>query len=122
MKKSNLKPIAAALGAIFAVSLAVSPVANAADNPFIKSGKAKSDEGDYDGAIADYDRALEHKPDYASAYYNRGVAYDSSGDKEEARRGFLKVRELVESSGNAQSLNLIDEALSELDNENNNSS
>ena len=33
-KKSNLKPIAAALGALFAVSLAVSPVANAADNPF----------------------------------------------------------------------------------------
>ena len=32
--KSNLKPIAAALGAIFAVSLAVDPVANAVDNPF----------------------------------------------------------------------------------------
>ena len=33
-KKSNLKPIAAALGALFAISLAVSPAANAADNPF----------------------------------------------------------------------------------------
>ena len=33
-KKSNLKPIAAALGATFAVSLAVSPAASAGDNPF----------------------------------------------------------------------------------------
>ena len=32
--KSSLKPIAAALGTTFAVSLAMSPVANAADNPF----------------------------------------------------------------------------------------
>ena len=58
-KKSNLKLIAVALVATFAVSLAVSLVANAADDPFIKSGKAKSDEGDYDGAIADYNRAIE---------------------------------------------------------------
>ena len=32
--KSNLKPIAAALGTTFAVSLAMSPVASATDNPF----------------------------------------------------------------------------------------
>ena len=33
-KKSTLKPVAAALGTTFAVSLAVSPLANAAENPF----------------------------------------------------------------------------------------
>jgi len=33
-KKTTLKPIAAALGTTFAVSLAASPVANAAENPF----------------------------------------------------------------------------------------
>ena len=33
-KKTTLKPIAAALGTTFVVSLAASPVANAADNPF----------------------------------------------------------------------------------------
>ena len=33
-KETTLKPIAAALGTTFAVSLALSPVANAADNPF----------------------------------------------------------------------------------------
>ena len=33
-KKNQLKPLAAALGTTFAVTLAVSPIANAADNPF----------------------------------------------------------------------------------------
>ena len=33
-KKVTLKPIAAALGTTFAVSLAASPIANANDNPF----------------------------------------------------------------------------------------
>jgi hypothetical protein len=33
-KKSELKSIAAVLGTTFAVSLAVSPIANAAENPF----------------------------------------------------------------------------------------
>ena len=32
--KTQLKPLAAAIGTTFAVSLAVSPVVNAADNPF----------------------------------------------------------------------------------------
>ena len=60
-KRRNLKLVAAALGAIFAVSLTVSPGANAADNPFIKSGNAKFSQGDYHSAIADYDRAVEIK-------------------------------------------------------------
>ena len=97
-KKSNLKPIAATLGATFIVSLTVSPGANAADNPFgitelskggymiaagiakheqdaethIKLGKAKFIQGDYHGAIADFDRAIELSPDSAAAYYYRG--------------------------------------------------
>ena len=33
-KKTTLKPIAAALGTTFAVSLTLSPIANAAENPF----------------------------------------------------------------------------------------
>lgn len=72
--------------------------------------------------MADYNRAIEFDPDYAEAYCNRGVTYDSLGDKEKARRDLLKARELVEQSGNDQSLNLIDDALSKLDNENNNRS
>ena len=34
LKKRTLKPVAAVLGTTFAVALAASPIANAADNPF----------------------------------------------------------------------------------------
>ena len=33
--------------------------------------------GDYDRAIADYDRAIKLKGDFAFAYNNRGSAYGS---------------------------------------------
>ena len=88
------KLIAVAFGAIFAVSLAVSPGVNAADNPFIKSGKAKFDEGDYRGAIADYSRAIELNPDYANAYYNRGIAKSKLGDHDGAEADRNRAAEL----------------------------
>ena len=37
-------------------------------------GRNKFKEGDTHGAIEDYDRAIELKPDFAAAYYYRGVA------------------------------------------------
>ena len=92
-KKSNLKLIVA-LGAIFAVSLAVSPSANAADNPFIKSGNAKYLQGDYDGAIADYSRAIELDPDDAAAYYNRGNAKSELDDYHGAIADYSRAIEL----------------------------
>ena len=39
-----------------------------------KWGNDKFGQGDYRGAIADYDRAIELKPDYAEACFSRGVA------------------------------------------------
>ena len=88
------KLIAVAFGAIFIVSLAVSSGVNAADNPFIKSGKAKFDEGDYRGAIADYDRAIELKPDYADAYYNRRISKSALGDYYGAIADYSRAIEL----------------------------
>ena len=38
------------------------------------SGNAKSELGDYRGAIQDYNKAIELNPKYANAYYNRGNA------------------------------------------------
>ena len=54
--------------------------ANARDIPlpkrdagdYFRSGRAKSDKGDFDGAIADYNEAIRLKPDYAIAWNNRG--------------------------------------------------
>ena len=43
-------------------------------------GKNKSQSGDYQGAIADYNQAIQIKPDDATAYYNRGIAKKNLGD------------------------------------------
>jgi len=40
--------------------------------------------GDNEQAIADYDQAIALKPDYALAYYNRGIAYRQKGDLDHA--------------------------------------
>lgn len=42
--------------------------------------KAKTNQGDYDGAIADCSKAIALNPKYASAYYNRATARKSAGD------------------------------------------
>ena len=106
MKKRILKLIAVAFGAIFAVSLAVSPVVNAADNPFgmtelskgdymiadgtaeherkakryIRRGNDRMSEGDNRGAIVYFSRALKFDPDNPSAYFHRGLAKFDEGD------------------------------------------
>jgi tetratricopeptide (TPR) repeat protein len=44
------------------------------------SGNAKFDRGDYQGAIADYTRAISLDSNFAIAYYNRGNAKSEIGD------------------------------------------
>ena len=39
---------------------------------YFKLGEQKYNKKDYQGAIADYDKAIELNPKYARAYYNRG--------------------------------------------------
>jgi len=50
LKKRTLKPVAAVLGTTFAVALAASPIANAANNPFslteISSGYMVADQAE----------------------------------------------------------------------------
>ena len=43
------------------------------------AGNAAYNSGDLDTAIAHYTKAIESKPDYADAYYNRSVAYRGKG-------------------------------------------
>jgi tetratricopeptide (TPR) repeat protein len=38
------------------------------------------DRGSFEQAIAMYDEAIEHKPDFPEAYYNRGLAYAAGED------------------------------------------
>ncbi|TRU98479.1 MAG: tetratricopeptide repeat protein, partial [Microcystis wesenbergii Mw_QC_S_20081001_S30D] len=41
--------------------------------------------GDKQGAIADYNQAIKLKPDYAYAYFIRGLAKYDLGDKQGAK-------------------------------------
>ena len=38
---------------------------------YLIAGNEKNKLGDYKGAIADYSAAIQLKPDFANAYYNR---------------------------------------------------
>jgi tetratricopeptide (TPR) repeat protein len=47
---------------------------------YYESGIAKKANGDLDGAISDYTKAIEINPRYAEAYGNRGLARKTKGD------------------------------------------
>jgi tetratricopeptide (TPR) repeat protein len=61
---------------------------------YIGRGAAYHYKGDYNRAIADYDQAIQLRPDLAEAYYYRGKAYAKKGEKEKAIADFHKVLEL----------------------------
>jgi tetratricopeptide (TPR) repeat protein len=80
MKPQNLFRLAGAsiLGAlVFALSPALS--AQTAST-FVTSGLDKYRMGDYDGAIADYTKALDLNSSYLGAYNNRGMAKSKQGN------------------------------------------
>ncbi|WP_103667795.1 serine/threonine-protein kinase [Pseudanabaena sp. BC1403] len=51
---------------------------------FFDDGKKKRAEKDFKGAIADYNKAIRLKPDFAVAYLSRGNAKNDLGDKQGA--------------------------------------
>jgi len=61
---------------------------------YYRSASAKLGKADHEGAIADYTKAIELKPDYHAAYNNRGVARYRMGDYEEAIADWTKAIEL----------------------------
>ncbi len=50
--------------------------------------------GELELAIADYTKAIELKPDYADAYYNRGGAFLRLEDREKAKSDLATARKL----------------------------
>lgn len=62
----------------------------------------KGKKGDYQGAIADYTQAIRLHPNYASAYYNRGLGRKEQGDKRSAIADFQKAANLYQQQGNSK--------------------
>ncbi|MDZ8257242.1 tetratricopeptide repeat protein [Nostoc sp. ChiQUE01b] len=63
-------------------------------NLLINLGKLQSAGQDYKEAIASYDKALEFKPDYHQAWYNRGIALRNLRRNEEAIASYDKALEI----------------------------
>jgi len=61
---------------------------------YVNRGSARGNLGDDSGAIADYNKAIEIKPDYAEAYVNRGVARGNLGDYEGEIADYNKAIEI----------------------------
>ncbi len=61
---------------------------------YYNRGIARSDLGDKQSAIADYNKAIEINPNLATAYFNRGVARSDLGDKQSAIADYNKAIEI----------------------------
>lgn len=57
-------------------------------------GLAHSKKGELDKAIENYTKAIELKPDYADAYYNRGGTWLRIGEREKAKSDLATARNL----------------------------
>ena len=57
-------------------------------------GVAKAKLDDYNGAIEDFDKTINLKPDFARAYYNRALVKVLIRQKREAKADFKKAKEL----------------------------
>jgi tetratricopeptide (TPR) repeat protein len=58
------------------------------------NGTVKDSKGDFAGAISDYNKAIEIKPNYAKAYGNRGNAKRSKGDMDGSLADLNKAIEI----------------------------
>ena len=61
-----------------------------------EQGNKLYDQGRYDEAVGEYTVAILLDPEFALAYYNRGLAYEEQGKKAEAIADFEKLLTLTD--------------------------
>lgn len=66
---------------------------------YVKQGVAKIAINDFKGAMHDFTRAIGQEPEYAEAYYNRGLVHDYFGDSAAATEDLLVAKSLFEQQG-----------------------
>ena len=65
-------------------------------NAYNKRGVSYQSTGQYDKAIQDYDEAIRLDPENAaSAYHNRGLAYEALGNSLQGEQDLAKSKELL---------------------------
>ena len=69
--------------------------AQSADD-YVNRGNSKYRLRDYQGAISDFNKAIEINPQYATAYYNRGIIKGISGDSKGACADMRRASSLGE--------------------------
>ena len=65
---------------------------------YLQLGDDKLYSKDYTGAVEEYTKAIQLDSQYASAYYNRGYAYNCLGDYDNAAKDRLKAIQLQEAA------------------------
>jgi Flp pilus assembly protein TadD len=68
---------------------------------YIDRGIAYGEKGQYDWAIADFNKALEIDPKDAGAYYYRGIAYANKSQHDQAISDYNKALEIGPKSAGA---------------------
>ena len=86
--------IAAALSVLAIGSSMITANANPLATQHFNQGVEKYEAGNYQGAIADYTKAIEINPQNATAYNNRGSAKDDLGDYQGAIDDYDKAIEI----------------------------
>ena len=61
---------------------------------FLKRGLARQSQGDHDGAIEDFTKAIAMEPGCSKAYAGRGVSRDAKGDQSGAKADYSKMLEI----------------------------